>query len=111
VNHKIVRIIKCQYQKFILRNDFKLMGCMRIINGNGRGEDDSLLGYSDVQSRTSRPSFQKCVLLPSSGEHRPDGGGGKYLSTVSHLQYYAAEYHRQLSSAFCHRENKISHNS
>jgi hypothetical protein len=100
MNHKIARIIKCQYQIFILRNDFKLMGCMRISKGKVRGEDDSLLGYSDVQSRTSRPSFQKCVLPPSSGDHRPDGGGGKYLSTISHLRYYAAEYHRQLSSAF-----------
>jgi hypothetical protein len=30
-------------------------------------EDDSLLAYSFLQSRWSRPTFQRCVLPPSSG--------------------------------------------
>jgi hypothetical protein len=30
-------------------------------------KDDSLLGYCAMQSRRSLPTFQKCLLLPSSG--------------------------------------------
>jgi hypothetical protein len=35
----------------------------------GQYERDRLLGYNAVLSRTSRPTFQRCVL-----PHRPDGG-------------------------------------
>jgi hypothetical protein len=33
----------------------------------GEYEDDSLLGYSAVYSRWSKPTFRRCVLPPSSG--------------------------------------------
>jgi hypothetical protein len=39
-------------------------------------EDGSPQGYGTMQFRRSRPTFQRCVLLPSSA---PYGGGSTHL--------------------------------
>jgi hypothetical protein len=42
-------------------------------------EDCCLLGCSTVYSGRSLPTFQRSLLPPSSGRHRPDDGGSKDL--------------------------------
>jgi hypothetical protein len=66
-------------------------------------EDDSLLGYSAVQSHRSRPTFQRCVLLLSLGLWSgPDNGCSIHSWNFGLLQQdYTALYPRKLSSSCC----------
>jgi hypothetical protein len=59
-----------------------------------------LLGLCTVQSGRSSPTFQRCLLTPSSGSHRPDVGGSKHLWNVGKLlpDYMAQQPRRQPSS-------------
>jgi hypothetical protein len=61
----------------------------------GEYEDEGLLRYSSVQSR-SRPTFQRCVPP----HNHLDDGGSTHLSNVDLLQQdYTALYPRRLSSS------------
>jgi hypothetical protein len=65
--------------------------------------DESFLEYSAVFSQWSGPTFQRCVLYPSSLLiHRPVDGGSTHLWNVGLLQRdYTALYPRRLSSSCC----------
>jgi hypothetical protein len=79
-------LISIKLHQLILNNlDKQVQTCEISCSHCGKYEDGSFLGYGEVWSRWSRPTFQRCGLHPSSGRWRRQYAPLKRRSTSTRL--------------------------